>query len=589
MKINILISKTLKCLYVAGQTVLLLTIFFSSSSVLAAINDNISGILQRELELQFKKYTPSPQPPVIEKKADEVPAPVAPGVTTVTIQDFRFTGNQLLSNEELQTIINKWKNKSLQFSDLKNVTTEIQDYYASKNRIARAVLPEQEITNGIVTIRIIEGTLGEIIVENKSATPRMSANVVKKYFEIKNNKNEVIYVDTKDIQKTVALLNELPGIRAAASYEQGKTEGETNLKISIEDTPLFTSEVALANYGSRSTGSDQAIANITMNNISGRGDLAMINAMRSTGSTYVQGSYSVPVGITGMQVGLQASNLDYKTSYSFSGDNQSEGDAKTVGINLSYPVLRSERGSTNAKISIDNKEYLNTLVSDGTTLSDYKITNIVASLSGYLLNKDKSTISYSSSITFGDLNINDTTQAATDSTTAKTNGSFEKFNFSLSRNETIASLKNSNWVISADGQLASKNLNSSEQLSLGGPYAVRAYPSGQSSGSQGFILRTELQYPYNDKFTVGPFADIGFIQQYVNTYTDWKGLTNADNEYHLASAGIAGTYKMDNTDISGVLAYRIGDNPLHTSTGEQLNSDNNYSRIQAWIKISSKF
>ena len=124
---------------------------------------------------------------------------------------------------------------------------------------------------------------------------------------------------------------------------------------------------------------------------------------------------------------------------------------------------------------------------------------------------------------------------------------------------------------------------------MGGPYAVRAYPSGQSSGSQGFILRTELQYPYNDKFTVGPFADIGLIQQYVNTYTDWKGLTNADNEYHLASAGIAGTYKMDSTDINGVLAYRIGDNPLHTSTGEQLNSDNNYSRIQAWIKISSKF
>ena len=109
MKINILISKTLKCLYVAGQTVLLLTIFFSSSSVLAAINDNISGILQRELELQFKKYTPSPQPPVIEKKADEIPAPVVPGVTAVTIQDFRFTGNQLLSNEELQIIINKWQ------------------------------------------------------------------------------------------------------------------------------------------------------------------------------------------------------------------------------------------------------------------------------------------------------------------------------------------------------------------------------------------------------------------------------------------------------------------------------------------------
>ena len=140
-----------------------------------------------------------------------------------------------------------------------------------------------------------------------------------------------------------------------------------------------------------------------------------------------------------------------------------------------------------------------------------------------------------------------------------------------------------------DGQTANKNLNSSEQMSLGGPYAVRAYPTGQGSGSQGVIIKTELQYPYNKEFSFGPFLDVGFIKQYINTYTDWEGQTRAKNDYSLAATGLAGNYKYNDLNVSGALAYRIGDNPLRTSTGEQLNADNDYKRVQAWIRASYNF
>jgi len=161
--------------------------------------------------------------------------------------------------------------------------------------------------------------------------------------------------------------------------------------------------------------------------------------------------------------------------------------------------------------------------------------------------------------------------------------------FNISRNQSLPELFNTNWLVSVDGQTANKNLNSSEQMSLGGPYAVRAYPTGQGSGSQGVIIKTELQYPYNKEFSFGPFVDVGFIKQYINTYTDWQGQTRAKNDYSLAATGISAKYKYNEFNVDGTLAYRIGDNPLRTTTGEQLNADNDYKKVQAWLRASYSF
>ena len=562
---------------------ILSSILLWNSSAFSATNDNISAILQRELELQLKKSAPPPLPKV--QKPIEQKKPVD-GEQTVQIKNFQFSGNKLLTDQELQSIVEKWKGRTLTFEDLQNVITDIQEYYSSKNRIGKALLPEQEIKDGIVSIKIIEGVLGDVVVEQTSPKPRMAVETVKKYFK---GEKDSAYIDTKDLQRKIFILNDLAGVNATGTYEQGKKEGESNFKVTLQDTPFFKGEVVAANYGSKSTGSNQALANLSFNNISGIGDLFTVNGIKSSGSDYVQGSYAVPILYDGLKLALNASKLNYQTLSSFSSTNQSKGDAKTYAANFTYPVFRTDRASVNAKVGYETKDYLNTNVLTAATISDYKIDNMIAGLNGFLYNNDQSSISYNANVTFGRLKINDAAQETSDNTSAKTKGSFEKLAFNISRNQTLPDLKNTNWLISVDGQTANKNLNSSEQMSLGGPYAVRAYPTGQGSGSQGVILKTELQYPYDKNLTFGPFLDVGFIKQYINTYTDWQGSTRAKNDYSLAATGITGTYKYNEFNVNGTLAYRIGDNPLRTSTGEQLNADNDYKRVQAWIRASYNF
>ena len=580
MKIAKLKSKSLKP-YLHFS--ILSSILLWNTSALSATNDNISAILQRDLEVQLKKSAPPPLPKV--QKPIEQKKPVD-GEQTVQIKNFLFSGNKLLTEQELQSVVAKWKNRTLTFDDLQNVIADIQEYYSSKNRIVKALLPEQEIKDGIVSIKIVEGVLGDVVVEQKSQKPRMAAETVKKYFK---GEKDSVYIDTKDLQRKIFILNDLPGVNAIGTYEQGKKEGESNFKVTVEDTPFFKGEVAAANFGSKSTGSNQAIANVSFNNISGIGDLFSVNGIKSSGSDYVQGSYAVPILYDGLKLALNASKLDYQTLSSFSSTNQSKGDAKTYAANFTYPVYRTDRASVNAKVGYETKDYLNTNVLTAATISDYKIDNMIAGLNGFLYNNDQSSISYNANVTFGRLKINDAAQETSDNTSAKTKGSFEKLAFNISRNQPLPDLKNTNWLISVDGQTANKNLNSSEQISLGGPYAVRAYPTGQGSGSQGVILKTELQYPYDKNLTFGPFLDVGFIKQYINTYTDWQGSTRAKNDYSLAATGITGTYKYNEFNVNGTLAYRIGDNPLRTSTGEQLNADNDYKRVQAWIRASYNF
>lgn len=562
---------------------ILSSILLWNSSALSATNDNISAILQRELELQLKRSAPPPQPKV--QKPIEQKKPVE-GEQSVQVKNFLFNGNKLLSDQELQSVVAKWKDKTLTFDELQNVITDIQEYYSSKNRIGKALLPEQEIKNGIVSIKIVEGVLGEVVVENTSPNPRMSIETIKKYFK---GEKDSAFIDTKDLQRKIFILNDLAGITAIGTYEQGKKEGESDFKVTVEDTPFFKGELAAANYGSKSTGSNQAIGNVSFNNINGIGDLFTVNGIKSSGSNYVQGSYAIPIEYEGLKLAMNASKLDYKTLSSFSSTNQSEGNAKTYGANLTYPIHRTDRASLNAKVGFEVKDYLNTNSLTAAIISDYKINNLIAGLSGFLYNSDRSSISYNTNLTFGRLKINDATQDTSDSTAARTKGSFEKLAFNISRNQSLPELFNTNWLVSVDGQTANKNLNSSEQLSLGGPYGVRAYPTGQGSGSQGAIIKTELQYPYNKEFTFGPFVDVGFIKQYINTYTDWQGQTRAKNDYSLAATGVSAKYKYNELNIDGALAYRIGDNPLRNSSGEQKNVDNDYKKAQVWIRASYNF
>jgi hemolysin activation/secretion protein len=561
--------------------------FSLTSSVWAQSTPN-AGALQNQLDLQLQRES---QAPLVQPAKPEQSPPVESRGPKIAITRFSFEGNTLFSNKELDLVVAPWTNKTLQISEIQDATVAIQEFYAAHQRIAQATLPPQEIKDGVVLIKIVEGKMGSVIVEpvdpSTESSRRFSLERAKAY--IKHGVDGEVYINTQTIERAMLLLNEVPGVSAGGAFEPGDGPGLSNFKVKVSDTPWFSGQAAVSNYGSVSTGATQAIANLSLNNISGIGDQINLNAIQSLGSGYVVGNYIMPIGYGGWKLGLQSSYLQYMTLPNWN-STPSAGSAATFQANTTYALERNQSSNSTVKFSIENRAYNNVQAAPViTTLSSYQVTAANATIGGDLATSGGAIMNYSVGYVFGHLGIRDLAQSQSDQNGVGTAGAYSKWTYSLTHAQDLGFLPDTTWTNSIYGQFANKNLNSSEQIYLGGAYGVRAYPTSQGGGSQGMILSTELMHRLNESWQVGIFGDLGLVRQYVNLYPGWQGLTNANNNYQLADMGITAKYSYENILLSASLAARIGNNPLYNSSGQQLNVDNAYRSVQAWIRASIPF
>ena len=85
------------------------------------------------------------------------------------------------------------------------------------------------------------------------------------------------------------------------------------------------------------------------------------------------------------------------------------------------------------------------------------------------------------------------------------------------------------------------------------------------------------------------FFDAGVVQQYKNTYADWQGLTNANNTYSLMGAGFGAKWIYEGWNLGAMIAWKVGINPLYSSTGQPVNTDGTTTQPRAWATASYSF
>ncbi|MEI9963475.1 MAG: ShlB/FhaC/HecB family hemolysin secretion/activation protein [Caulobacteraceae bacterium] len=117
--------------------------------------------------------------------------------------------------------------------------------------------------------------------------------------------------------------------------------------------------------------------------------------------------------------------------------------------------------------------------------------------------------------TVGDLDIRTPSARLFDRGTARANGEYGKLSFSASRLQTVAGPFSLYALVR--GQVATKNLDISEKMELGGAYAVRAYPEGEIYGDDGYVATVEgrvllppMPAPIPGRAQLIAFVDWGF-------------------------------------------------------------------------------
>ena len=553
------------------------------STVLAQVD---AGALQQNLEKQLPLPSPLALPEPVKPAPPEREGAAKAGEVRFTVNAFVLEGVKLLPEATVQATLKEWVGKAVNFDDLQKACDAVVELYRKNGYTVQAILPPQKIADGTVKILVTEAKLSEVIIDTPQGDTRFGKDRTARYIAYDNPVGQPLNMD--NLERALIILNETPGVMVASQLEPGKSDGETAVRVQLTEPPVAAGRVELNNYGSRTTGANQGVIALNANNVTGIGDQLALNGIGSEGSQYGQLAYSLPASPNGLRLGAAGTYMNYKNVSNYASPNGGVGDAWTAGLSAAYPLIRSQATNLNTTLNYDVKSYMNKNNTTQTVISSYNINNLSLGLSGnHYDGFGGGGISTGSvSVVFGYLNNLGTSAPGYGTYTPS---SFTKFAFSGSRNQQLTEDGLTSIYLAISGQLASVNLNSAEQFYLGGPYGVRAYPVAQAAGTQGGLATLEVRRQLPQNFTLSAFFDAGTVQQYKNTYQGWQGLTNANNTYSLMGAGLGLKWISGGWNVAGMVAWRVGSNPLYNQYGQAVNTDGTNTNPRGWITGSYTF
>lgn len=419
---------------------------------------------------------------------------------TLHIDDEGLTFEKLkIDQEKIKEALSEFDDEPLSIRYLQDLAN-IVAYYCQANNYpsATAYIPPQNLQGGKIQINIAFGVLGKYIVKNESG--------VRDYaIESKlNQKLKGKLITTRNIEDTVYKVNEMYGIKTLANLQAGDGYNESDVVIEVQKGDSATLLLYADNYGSKETGYYHAGMSQTINNLARQGDSLNLYLQNSNENQINYGvNYSTFLGNIKISPFISQGNYTLGGKYSGLGFY---GSSFNTGVNFSYPVFINTKYSFYLISGLTQKK-LKDYFLDG--IVDSQKASIVGNLGvqGTYKGIENNAFSYSFNVFYGDVRDDDSSAPLQ----GPNLGKFAKMNLNLNNeyyfNETFSHIFKLNYQKVVGGAA----LDSSEQISLGGPYGVRAYTEGDGTADNAVsgTLAIRMQTPLKG-FYISPFYDIGY-------------------------------------------------------------------------------
>ncbi len=441
---------------------------------------------------------PKADAPVLEIQQPPRKSMADPGGLRITLRAIRVTGSTVFTEAQLLPLVQDAIDKETGLDGLEDLAARISRHYREAGyTIARAYVPAQDIKDGSVELAVIEGRYSAITIKGGSQAARASLPL-----------GAIAVGDVvadRPLEQTLLLLSDLPGITVRSTLQPGAGIGTSELVVDLEPGKSYSGTIEADNNGGRATGKYRVGGSLVVGNVAGYNDVLTLRALSSgKGLAYGRAAWQFPLSGRGAKIGVAASSVRYELGREFQA-LQAHGTANTFSLYGSYPLLRARGANLNLQANLDEKR-LRDDVDSVSSSATKRATVLNLGLSG-----DRSdsfggggVTSFTASYSRGRLRLEGAT-LATDAATAQTNGGYGKANLTVLRLQNIND--RTSLYLSASAQWASKNLDSSEKMALGGPGAVRAYPPGEASSDRAQIFTAELRRTLNRQWQLVGFID----------------------------------------------------------------------------------
>ncbi|RJX31531.1 MAG: ShlB/FhaC/HecB family hemolysin secretion/activation protein [Oxalobacter sp.] len=504
----------------------------------------------------------------IQKPVTEaVPA----GGATVTLKALRISGNTRFTEKELLQVIGAVTGKSFDVAGLRAITEKItRHYHLNGYPFARAFLPAQNITDGTVTCQIVEGRYGRVQSKGEAALSERAQDFLAPL-------QPGAVITSGALERTTLILKDQPGIQTTSLIRPGQALGTGDLVVNVSRTPLFHGDVGADNYGNRYTGALRLRINAQFDSPFLFGDQITARGIYSEEDLWLGNlGYSLPLGSSGLRASVSYAHTYYELGEDFA-SLDAHGTAKVASAGVSYPLLRSQQTNLTLGATWQHKKLNDRQDSTSTNNDKSSHSAVFAMPFDHRDGLGGGGLTYGNlSYTLGWLKLDSTLDATDRSSHTDTRGDFSKWNLDLARLQALPADFNLLGRLSL--QRANKNLDSSEDFSLGGPNGVRGYPVGEGIGDEGWLAQIELRYQWQ-RFAPYLFHDLGRVR--INA--DPEPITPAvqDNTRSLAGSGFGLRYADTRWNVDVNLAWR--------HRGGEPTADTRDHRPRVWATASCTF
>ncbi|MGH8056881.1 MAG: POTRA domain-containing protein, partial [Candidatus Entotheonellia bacterium] len=161
----------------------------------------------------------------------------------VFVHDIHVVGSTVFSDEELAKVTAPFRERVITSQDLERLRLALTLLYVSKGYITSgAVIPDQDVTFGVITVQIIEGTLTHIEIEG---TDWFRAS----YLEDRIALGIRTPVTMEPLQERLQFLQQDPRIqRLNAELRPGAQRGESVLNVRVTEASPFKGWLEFNNF-----------------------------------------------------------------------------------------------------------------------------------------------------------------------------------------------------------------------------------------------------------------------------------------------------------------------------------------------------
>jgi len=487
----------------------------------------------------------------------------------IKVTGFTFAGNTLFSSDELSHLMSGCIGKEMTFAGLNEASAAITNAYRKKGYLlASPIFPPQTVKPGDpLLIEIIEGVLENIHVATIPVKTRIQRSLLERYA------NQVPLehpLEERSLASVVMRVNDLPNISSRILLEPGSRPGTTNATLEVNEGRPYSFSLDLDNFGNHATGDNHAGATMELYSPLHLGDQFTLRLQASTTGDLrnIQAGYSIPVTLSGTRIGVNYSYVSYQLGGLFEPLN-ANGNGQNLTLAITQPLIRQRELIVNAIVAGESNRLDDRLESIPLRNRRHSL-SWQAGLAAAQKERVPGGSSTSLSLGFvcGRLNIDDSDALSIDQLPIglHTNGGYSKITMALGRIQRIS--QSFSLYAGAYGQWSDKNLGSSEQLSLGGPSAVRAWQRGESYADKGVVATTELRYQASSlgelpgTLQFSAFVDHGHALLHAKPVAD--GETNTRN---LTGAGFGVKwFNVSNYSLQATCAWKIAGESNPTDT-----------------------